>query len=104
MATTSPQRAAVHPRANARARQPAQRQGAALRELAVARPYGFVQAKLTVGPANDRFEQEADAVADRVMRMEDSRPPGDSGNDGCPRCQSGSAVNGNIGAAAGPLL
>lgn len=29
-----------------------------------------LQAKLTVGPAHDRFEQEADRVADRVMRME----------------------------------
>ncbi len=27
-----------------------------------------VQAKLKVGPANDKFEQEADAMADRVMR------------------------------------
>jgi hypothetical protein len=28
-----------------------------------------VQTKLTVGPANDYYEQEADAVADKVMRM-----------------------------------
>ena len=28
-----------------------------------------VQAKLAVGPANDRYEQEADQVADQVMRM-----------------------------------
>lgn len=28
-----------------------------------------LQAKLTVGPAHDRFEREADMVADRVMRM-----------------------------------
>src|SRR5690606_33279225 len=32
----------------------------------------FFQPKLTVGPVNDVYEQEADAVADRVMRMEDS--------------------------------
>lgn len=31
----------------------------------------FFQPKLTVGPANDAFEQEADAVADKVMRMSD---------------------------------
>nr|WP_283949675.1 DUF4157 domain-containing protein [Limobrevibacterium gyesilva] len=30
-----------------------------------------VQAKLEVGPARDRFEQEADRVADRAMRMPD---------------------------------
>jgi len=30
-----------------------------------------VQPKLTVGPVNDVYEQEADAVADRVMRMSD---------------------------------
>jgi len=28
-----------------------------------------IQAKLQVGPANDRYEQEADQVAARVMRM-----------------------------------
>jgi len=31
----------------------------------------FFQPKLTVGPTNDVYEQEADAVADKVMRMED---------------------------------
>jgi hypothetical protein len=31
----------------------------------------FFQPKLTVGPANDEYEQEADAVADKVMRMSD---------------------------------
>lgn len=29
----------------------------------------LVQPKLHIGAANDRFEQEADRVADRVMRM-----------------------------------
>ena len=31
---------------------------------------GVIQPKLKIGRANDKFEQEADAVADRVMRME----------------------------------
>jgi hypothetical protein len=31
-----------------------------------------VQPKLKVGPANDKYEQEADRVADQVMRMSDS--------------------------------
>lgn len=29
----------------------------------------FVQAKLTVGQPNDKYEQEADRVAEQVMRM-----------------------------------
>lgn len=45
---------------------------AQLRETASARPFGPIQAKLTVGPARDRFEVEADRVADRVMHMPDS--------------------------------
>lgn len=32
-----------------------------------------VQTKLTVGPPNDRYEQEADHVADQVMRMPEPR-------------------------------
>ncbi len=35
-----------------------------------------IQAKLKVGPANDTYEQEADRVADRIMRMPDK--PGSS--------------------------
>ncbi len=35
-----------------------------------------VQAKLAVGPASDRYEQEADQVAEQVMRM-----PADAGKD-----------------------
>ena len=31
-----------------------------------------IQAKLKVGESNDRFEQEADRVADTVMRMPDA--------------------------------
>ena len=30
----------------------------------------FIQAKLKIGNANDIYEQEADQVADQVMRME----------------------------------
>ena len=37
--------------------------------LSAARPRALVQAKLNVGPANDTYEQEADQVADKVMRM-----------------------------------
>src|SRR5258705_6985774 len=33
-----------------------------------------IQPKLTVGPPGDEFEQEADRVADQVMRMPDSVP------------------------------
>jgi hypothetical protein len=33
-----------------------------------------IQAKLTVGPAHDKYEQEADDVANRVMRMTDPAP------------------------------
>jgi hypothetical protein len=101
MATTAPQLTAVRRQRTPCTRQPARRQAAALRELAVARPYGFVQAKLTVGPANDRFEQEADAVADRVMRMENpkaSRAAGDI-EGGCPGCQAADKA-----AAGQPLL
>lgn len=38
-----------------------------------AAPTGRPQAKLTLGQPGDRFEREADAVADRVMREEDPR-------------------------------
>ena len=37
-----------------------------------------VQAKLRVGPANDKFEQEADSVADRVVQRMDSGEIGDA--------------------------
>ena len=30
-----------------------------------------VQTKLTIGPDNDKYEREADRVADQVMRMPD---------------------------------
>ncbi len=38
---------------------------------------GDMQATMTVGPPNDAFEQEADGIADRVMRT--PTPPGDFG-------------------------
>ncbi len=40
-----------------------------------ATPALLLQAKLTVGPADDPFEREADRVADQVMRMPASPPP-----------------------------
>ena len=72
MPTTASQFAAVQRHRTPCQRQPAS-QAAALRELAVAQPYGFVQAKLTVGAVDDPLEHEADAAADRVMRMADPR-------------------------------
>src|SRR5205814_332218 len=44
-----------------------------------------VQTKLQVGPANDGFEQEADRVADQVMRMTDTAAV--SGTGAPPRVQ-----------------
>jgi len=35
----------------------------------------IVQPKLRIGPVNDQYEKEADAVADQVMRMPPSPPP-----------------------------
>jgi hypothetical protein len=37
---------------------------------------GVIQAKLTIGPADDEHEREADRVADAVMRMPDPAPGG----------------------------
>ena len=37
----------------------------------IANQRAFFQSKLTVGPTNDIYEKEADAVAEKVMRMED---------------------------------
>ena len=49
---------------------PRGRAGAGNRHRANALPFsGVLQAKLTIGPANDPFEQEADRVASEVMRM-----------------------------------
>ena len=38
-------------------------------------PISMIQTKLKVGEPHDRFEQEADQVADAVMRMADSSVP-----------------------------
>ena len=40
---------------------------------------GRVQAKLTVGPAGDRYEQEADRVAEQVVSGQPSAVPGPRG-------------------------
>ncbi len=45
---------------------------AAISTFACDHPFGPLQAKLTVGPAHSAYEQEADQVADRVMRMPDA--------------------------------
>ncbi len=34
---------------------------------------GVIQAKLKIGQPNDKYEQEADRVADQVLRMPDPR-------------------------------
>jgi len=39
-----------------------------------------LQAKLTVGAPNDAFEQEADSVAERIMRMTNESPPTGEGH------------------------
>ncbi len=41
-----------------------------------------VQPKLVIGAPGDRFEQEADAVADQVMRQTDERPADPAARDG----------------------
>jgi len=46
-----------------------------------------VQAKLVVGPVNDPYEQEADRVADQVMRMPDEQVATTSDNDPGPVIQ-----------------
>ncbi len=38
----------------------------------------FIQPKLTVNASGDEYEQEADAVADKVMRMKDASPQTDT--------------------------
>lgn len=73
MATTATPAAVLRPQRTAPTGRSQSRHETALREIAQARPYGFLQTKLTVGPANDRFEQEADAVADRMIRMDGAR-------------------------------
>jgi hypothetical protein len=49
-----------------------------------------LQAKLTVSDPGDRYEREADRVADQVMRMPASSPCACGGS--CPRCAAGTAM------------
>lgn len=58
-----------------------------------------VQRSLQVGPAGDRFEQEADRIADDVMRALAGPPVGDRGAARVSR----SAVDGAVGLEGGPL-
>jgi hypothetical protein len=46
---------------------------------------GVIQAKLSISQPNDPDEQEADAVADRIMRMPDTAAAKPS----CPTCPTG---------------
>jgi hypothetical protein len=45
-----------------------------LSEQVPAIQFPIIQAKLRIGAPNDRYEQEADRVAEQVMRMPDSEP------------------------------
>jgi hypothetical protein len=47
---------------------------------------GMVQPKLTIGQPNDRYEQEADRVADQVMRMPEPKRPLVQRQSTCPEC------------------
>jgi hypothetical protein len=47
---------------------------------------GFVQPKLTIGQPNDRYEQEADRVADQVMRMPEPKGSLVQRQSTCPEC------------------
>lgn len=51
---------------------------------------GILQAKLTVNQPNDPYEQEADRIADQVMRMPDPTLQRKCACDGgCPKCKAG---------------
>ncbi len=71
---------------------------------------GTVQAKLQVGPAGDRYEQEADRVADEVMRRRrapsatsaQAEPGPDSGADS-PQIRRAPAGFGTVGLKGGTL-
>lgn len=79
-------------------------------------PAGTLQAKLVVGAPDDEYEQEADRVADRVMRMPEGRAQegpndepcaecrGKTGAQGSKRLQAKHAGAGQTGAAAAPSL
>jgi outer membrane protein OmpA-like peptidoglycan-associated protein len=44
---------------------------------------GVIQTKLTIGQPNDKYEQEADQVADQVMRMPDPQVQRKAGSSSC---------------------
>jgi hypothetical protein len=52
----------------------------------------LIQPKLTIGPADDEYELEADQVADQVMRMPEPNPAGNRAPAGiqrqCPECEA----------------
>ncbi|MGD2087574.1 MAG: hypothetical protein PVH61_15415 [Candidatus Aminicenantes bacterium] len=54
----------------------------------------LVQAKLKIGQPNDKYEQEADRVADMVMRMPDS---GIQRQSTCPECMEKGGQSGKSG-------
>jgi hypothetical protein len=57
--------------------------------------FPIVQAKLRIGAPNDKFEQEADRVADEVMRMPEPEPAvhGGTAQRGCPACRGGAELS-----------
>ena len=68
------------------ARRPCTAQRVQVREiLDPSRP----QFKLTIGAPNDVYEQEADRVADQVMRMPEPTPSGARVQRRCPECEEG---------------
>jgi outer membrane protein OmpA-like peptidoglycan-associated protein len=50
-------------------------------------PSQLIQLKLAIGQINNPLEQEADRVADQVMRTPEPQPQGSCGG-GCPECQA----------------
>jgi len=50
---------------------------------------GAIQTKLAINKPGDKYEQEADRVAEQVMRMPDRKlQRACSGGEGCPKCRS----------------
>ena len=59
-----------------------------------------IQARLNISQPGDPFEQEADRVAEKVMRMpapavQRACAPCSSGGSSCPKCEAGSQTTGN---------
>lgn len=70
-------------------------------------PARAVQAKLAVNPAGDRYEQEADRVADAVMRMPQGQAASkrDCACGGtCPKCNAAQGSNAQVMRSASPSL